>query len=97
MARAQTCVPREVFRFLAELADHNERDWFNANKERYHEQVRDPLLAFVSAFAPHLARISPYLVADPRPVGGKADGGRLPNHGEGLEYSGIRAAETPDE
>ncbi len=59
-----------TFRFLADLARHNDRDWFNAHKEQYHAEVRDPLLDFVEAFGPKLARISPHMVADPRPVGG---------------------------
>jgi uncharacterized protein (TIGR02453 family) len=63
-------VTRELFGFLGELARHNDRDWFNANKERYFDEVRDPLLAFVTAIAPRLRAISPHLRADPRPSGG---------------------------
>jgi len=59
-----------LFRFLAELARHNQREWFNENKDRYIAEVRDPLLGFVSAVAPKLAAISPHIVADPRPSGG---------------------------
>ena len=60
----------KLFHFLRDLARHNERDWFNANKARYLAEVRDPLLEFVAAFAPELARISRCMVADPSPVGG---------------------------
>lgn len=59
-----------LFRFLAGLRQHNDRAWFNANKEQYLTQVRDPLLAFVAAIAPKLRAISPHLVVDPRPSGG---------------------------
>jgi len=59
-----------TFAFLRELAAHNERAWFEANKQRYLDDVRDPLLRFVSDFAPRLAKITKHLVADPRPVGG---------------------------
>ena len=59
-----------TFAFLKELAANNDREWFNARKERYHAEVRDPLLAFVADFGPRLAKISKNLVADPRPVGG---------------------------
>lgn len=59
-----------IFRFLKELAAHNDREWFNANKERYVSEVRDPLLRFVEDFGPRLARISKNMLADPRPVGG---------------------------
>src|SRR5215813_14323751 len=66
----KTFVTPELFRFLAELSRHNEREWFNANKERYIGQVRDPLLAFVAAIQPKLPAISRHIVADPRPSGG---------------------------
>jgi uncharacterized protein (TIGR02453 family) len=59
-----------AFRFLKDLAAHNDRDWFQANKERYLADVRDPLLRFIEDFAPRLAKISKNMVADPRPVGG---------------------------
>jgi uncharacterized protein (TIGR02453 family) len=59
-----------TFRFLSELARHNDRQWFAANKQRYIDDVRDPLLQFVAEFAPELAKISRHMVADPRPVGG---------------------------
>src|SRR2546427_237453 len=65
-----THVTRELFGFLRELRRHNNREWFNANKERYLGEVRDPLLAFIQAIVPRLTRISPHIVADPRPSGG---------------------------
>lgn len=60
----------ELFRFLRELKKHNSREWFQANKERYEAEVREPLLGFIAEFAGPLRRISPQFVADPRPVGG---------------------------
>src|SRR6185436_16377903 len=60
----------EVFRFLTELRAHNDREWFNANKERYETKVREPILRFISDVGPRLAKISPTIVADPRPTGG---------------------------
>jgi len=59
-----------LFAFLRELARNNDRDWFNANKPRYLADVRDPLLLFIAAFAPELAKFAPEYLADPRPVGG---------------------------
>lgn len=59
-----------TFAFFRELADHNDRIWFEKNKGRYHAEVRDPLLRFVADFAPNLLKISKHMVADPRPVGG---------------------------
>ncbi len=63
-------VTPRTFKFLTELAAHNERDWFNANKQRYIDEVRDPLLQLVSDFGPKLQKINKNYVADPRPVGG---------------------------
>src|SRR5512135_3506941 len=60
----------DVFAFLRELAANNNRDWFQANKERFEQRVREPILRFIEDFAPRLSRISPHLVADPRPSGG---------------------------
>ena len=58
------------FDFLRELKANNERSWFEANKARYHAEVRDPMLDFIAAFAEPLAGISPHFVADPRANGG---------------------------
>jgi uncharacterized protein (TIGR02453 family) len=63
-------VSPRTFRFLRELAVHNERAWFERSKPRYLEDVRDPLLRFVAAVGPKLGKISRHVVADPRPVGG---------------------------
>ena len=58
------------YRFLEELRNNNTRLWFNANKDRYIEDVRDRLSAFIIAMQEPLAGISKHIVADPRPVGG---------------------------
>lgn len=60
----------DLFDFLDELRVHNERDWFQRNKDRYEKVVRDPFLHFIADLAKPLRQISPYFIADPRPVGG---------------------------
>ena len=70
MATTTAYITPRTFRFLSELAANNNREWFNANKERYIDEVRDPMLAFIDAFRPKLAKISAHLVADSRPNGG---------------------------
>ena len=60
----------ELFRFLRQLERNNKREWFEKNKERYVEHVRDPLLRFIEEFAPRLKKINRHFVADPRPHGG---------------------------
>jgi len=59
-----------LFRFLAELAAHNEKPWFEANKDRYLRDVRDPMLAFIALLQAPLAKLSKHFDVDPRPVGG---------------------------
>jgi uncharacterized protein (TIGR02453 family) len=49
----------ELFRFLEELKRHNDRAWFQENKERYERFVKRPLAAFAEALAPRLERIAP--------------------------------------
>lgn len=60
----------DLFAFLSDLREHNDRAWFQANKLRYEEAVREPALEFIADFAPFLREISPHFVADLRPVGG---------------------------
>lgn len=59
-----------TYDFLRDLAAHNDREWFAANKERYLHSVQEPALDFITDFAPQLARISPHFTADSRVVGG---------------------------
>ena len=60
----------ELFGFLKQLKRHNQREWFQANKERYQALVRDPCLRFIAELGEPLRRISPWLVADPHPTRG---------------------------
>jgi len=60
----------ELFNFLQQLSRHNNREWFQENKWRYEEFVRDPLLLFIEDFRPRLNSISTHLIADPKPSGG---------------------------
>lgn len=60
----------EAFAFLNELREHNNRDWFQANKEEYEKHVREPLLRLIADLAPGIKKITPRFVADPSPNGG---------------------------
>lgn len=60
----------ELFQFLRQLKRNNDRAWFAKNKQRYLEDVQEPVLQFVADVAVGLRKISPNLVADPRPSGG---------------------------
>lgn len=56
--------------FLKDVTANNNRDWFQAHKERYHNEYLPPIQAFIETVGPHLREISPGLQADPRPNGG---------------------------
>ena len=62
--------PPGLFSFFEDLEQHNNRDWFNANKERYVDSVVQPMSDFILAMQPRLLAISPHYIADPRPHGG---------------------------
>jgi uncharacterized protein (DUF2461 family) len=47
-----------LFTFLAELRLHNDRGWFERNRERYLRDVRDPMLRFVADLAPALRAVA---------------------------------------
>ncbi|WP_455216723.1 DUF2461 domain-containing protein [Kaarinaea lacus] len=59
-----------TMKFLRDLSDHNERDWFEDNKQRYEETVREPALAFIADIAPKLQLVAPRFRAIPKKVGG---------------------------
>jgi uncharacterized protein (TIGR02453 family) len=52
--------PPDATQFLAGLAAHNNRDWFQTHRETYEQTVREPMKALVAEFAPRFgpARIS---------------------------------------
>ena len=58
------------FGFLSELERNNSREWFQANKGRFDEQVVAPSVRFVAEAGAKLKAISPHIVADARPFGG---------------------------
>lgn len=60
----------KLFKFLRDLAVNNNKAWFQENKPRYEDDVKEPLLRFISDFADHLEKISEQFNADPRPNGG---------------------------
>ncbi len=60
----------DLFKFLKDLAKHNKREWFQANKQRYESAARNPALRFIAHFAIVLPRIAPGFIADPRASGG---------------------------
>ncbi len=61
----------ETLDFLQDLEIHNERDWFNDNKQRYLNDVVAPMIAFIiDVEAPLHKKVSKHFVADPKTNGG---------------------------
>ena len=60
----------ELFRFLRELRENNNREWFANNKLRFREVVQLPMIGFIEVMAPWLAENTPAFVADTRLNGG---------------------------
>ena len=59
-----------LFEFLEQLADNNNRPWFQANKCQYEREVLEPCQAFIRAFQSRLKKISRFFVASDRRTGG---------------------------
>jgi uncharacterized protein (TIGR02453 family) len=59
-----------LVKFLSRLARNNNRDWFERNRQRYEQEVREPALAFIRAIAPRIERISPHIFVSDSKVGG---------------------------
>lgn len=56
-------------RFFAELGAHNKKEWFNANKARYEQEILRPAERFVRELGPMLREIYPLLSFDTRKNG----------------------------
>jgi uncharacterized protein (TIGR02453 family) len=57
---------REAIQFLADLAEHNDRAWFQPRKTEYEALLKEPLEALVAALAERFEARGLPLVADPR-------------------------------
>ncbi|HWC30755.1 MAG TPA: DUF2461 domain-containing protein [Dehalococcoidia bacterium] len=45
---------KDTFAYLRDLAEHNEREWFTANRARYEAHYLEPALAFIETLGPRL-------------------------------------------
>lgn len=61
-----------TLKFLQDLSENNNREWFQENKSRYEKELLEPAVLFIQAMAPHLENISEHFVAS-----GKRSGGSL--------------------
>ena len=62
--------PPDTADFLSELAQNNNRPWFNEHKPRYEACVLAPALDFICVMGPRLERVAPHFTAIPKRVGG---------------------------
>lgn len=62
--------PEDGLNFLAELKENNNKEWFEANKKRYKEQLQQPALSFIDAIGQKLQAISDGIRYDIRTNGG---------------------------
>ena len=67
---AQQFFTPALFTFLKDLKANNDREWFNENKQRFEDVVREPAKDFIAAFGDPLAKVTEHFVADTRTVGG---------------------------
>lgn len=58
-------IPRAGLRFLAGLARHNEKEWFQANHATYRTNLREPMLALAAALNDRLAQFAAEYVTPP--------------------------------
>jgi uncharacterized protein (TIGR02453 family) len=52
--------------FLRRLKRNNRREWFNAHREEYERDVRDPMIAVIERLAVDFRSFAPDLVASPK-------------------------------
>ncbi|MCB1487294.1 MAG: DUF2461 domain-containing protein [Bauldia sp.] len=60
------CLDRDLPRFLRELSLNNNKDWFDAHRDRYQTSYVGPALALIAAMAEPLAALDPPLTASPK-------------------------------
>jgi uncharacterized protein (TIGR02453 family) len=68
--RRYTSFDTKTISFLKELHANNNREWFNANKSRYENDVLDVALHFIQTMQEPLAEIAPHFTAVPTRIGG---------------------------
>jgi uncharacterized protein (TIGR02453 family) len=61
-----TGFPEDTMRFLHELKQNNNREWFAAQKERYERNVKEPMLTLLDTLATRLRAVDPEITLDPK-------------------------------
>jgi uncharacterized protein (TIGR02453 family) len=55
-------ITRQTFDFMAELYDHNNKKWFDANRQRYIDHVREPIKELAESLSVPVGMILPDFV-----------------------------------
>ena len=55
-----------AFAFLRSLRRHNDREWFERNRDTYETELRYPLSALAEEIDVRLARLAPEIIGDPK-------------------------------
>ncbi|MEM9189318.1 MAG: DUF2461 domain-containing protein [Myxococcota bacterium] len=58
--------PKGTKKFLKDIGNNNDRDWFQAHRQDYEDFYLEPAKAFVEAVGKGLEKLAPDVVADPR-------------------------------
>jgi uncharacterized protein (TIGR02453 family) len=58
-----------TFQFLKNLGRNNNKEWFQAHRSAYEDDLLEPAMEFIEAIGPLLAKFSPSVHAEPR-IGG---------------------------
>lgn len=61
---------QDLFQFLSDLKENNDREWFQQNKPSYEAHARDPFLRLIADLRPGMELINPRIVVDPSPTRG---------------------------
>src|SRR5262249_23036848 len=56
--------PPAAFRFLQDLARNNRKEWFEANRAVYEQELRGPMRHLVEALDARLVSIAPEIIGD---------------------------------
>ena len=65
-----TVFSNDTIAFLTELAANNNRDWFDRNRQRYEDNVREPAFDYIRSMERPIAELSPYFIVTARKAGG---------------------------
>ncbi len=57
---------KEFLAFFTELERNNNKVWFDANRRRYEQSVKEPFLTFVAELLSRLQQLDPLLALDPK-------------------------------